>query len=214
MIDAKGLKNTALEEFADALAGSDPVPGGGGVSAYAAALGAALGSMVCSLTTGKKKYAETQGELDEIIPKLEAYRRRFIDGIKEDADSFLPLAKAYSLPEATPEEKAHKEEVMEELLLKAAETPLSLMCDISECLVLLERLAEIGSRLAMSDVGVGAAMCRAAMDSASLNVFINTKYMKNREKAASLNDEATELVSGAQVLSEDILKQVRGALEG
>ena len=214
MIDATGLKTTSLEDFADALAGPDPVPGGGGVSSYVAALGAALGSMVCALTTGKKKYAETQGELDEIIPKLEAYRRRFVDGIKEDAESFLPLAKAYSLPEATPEEKAHKEEVMEELLLKAAETPLSLMCDISECLVLLERLAEIGSRLAMSDVGVGAAMCRAAMDSASLNVFINTKYMKNREKAASLNDEATELVSGAQVLSEDILKQVRGALEG
>lgn len=214
MIDATGLKTTSLEDFADALAGSDPVPGGGGVSAYAAALGAALGSMVCALTTGKKKYAETQGELDGIIPKLEAFRKRFIDGIKEDAESFLPLAKAYSLPEATPEEKAHKEEVMEELLLKAAETPLSLMCDISECLVLLERLAEIGSRLAISDVGVGAAMCRAAMESASLNVFINTKYMKNREKAASLNDEATELVSGAQVLSEDILKQVRGALEG
>ena len=168
---------------------------------------------VVDSATSEKPLDYIQG-MRMIIPKLEAYRRRFIDGIKEDAESFLPLAKAYSLPEATPEEKAHKEEVMEELLLKAAETPLSLMCDISECLVLLERLAEIGSRLAISDVGVGAAMCRAAMDSASLNVFINTKYMKNREKAASLNDEATELVSGAQVLAEDILKQVRGALEG
>ena len=212
MTDTDSIKNLSLENFSTALAGSDPVPGGGGVSAYAAALGAALGSMVCVLTTGKKKYADTQEELDEIIPKLEKLRKRFLDGIREDAESFLPLAKAYSMPEDTPEEKVRKTEAMEELLLKAAETPLSLMCDISETLVLLERLAEIGSRLAISDVGVGAAMCRAAVESASLNVYINTKYMKDEKKAAELNDEANELVSTAQVLSEDIIKAVREVL--
>lgn len=212
MIDVENLDKLSLSDFAERLAGKDPVPGGGGVSAYAAALGAALGSMVCALTTGKKKYASTQDELEKIIEKLEKYRERFLHGIKEDAKSFLPLAKAYSLPEETDEERSHKVKVMEELLLEAARTPLSLMCDISETLVLLERLSEIGSRLALSDVGVGAAMCRAAMESASLNVFINTKYMKNRTKAEELNEEANELVSTAAVLSEDIIAGVREQL--
>ena len=212
MIEIEKMERTTLEDFIWALGSSDPVPGGGGVSAYVDALGAALGNMVCFLTTGKKKYAEYQTEIDEIIPKLNIYTERFLNGMKEDARCFLPLSKAYALPENTPEEKAHKEKVMEELLTSAAETPLSLMCNISETLVIIERLAEIGSRLAVSDVGVAASMCRAAMESASLNVFINTKYMKDREKAQSLNDEAMELVSAAATLSEDIMAQVREAL--
>ena len=209
MIEIEKMERTTLEDFIWELGSSEPVPGGGGASAYVAALGAALGNMVCFLTTGKKKYAEYQAEIEEIIPKLNVYIKRFMTGMKEDAHCFLPLSKAYSLPEDTPEEKAHKEAEMERLLLGAAEAPLRLMCDISEVLVIIERLADIGSRLALSDVGVAAAMCRAAMESASLNVYINTKYMKDRAKAQSLNDEASELVSMAVTLSEDILVQVR-----
>lgn len=214
MIDIENAENISLKEFAEALAGSDPVPGGGGVSAYAAALGAALGSMVCALTSGKRKYADTQEELEGIMEQLKRHRTKLLAGIKEDADSFLPLAKAYSLPETTPEEKKEKESIMEGLLLTAAETPLSLMRKIFDVLELLERLTAIGSRLAISDVGVGASMCRAAMESASLNVFINTKFMKDREKAVLLNDEAKELVSSACVQAEDIMADVREMLEG
>ena len=212
MIDIENTEKITIKEFADALASSDPVPGGGGVSAYVAALGAALGSMVGALTTGKKKYAETEEELQGLMERLEAYRAELFAGIKEDADCFLPLAKAYSLPESTPEEKEEKQRKMEGLLLEAARTPLALMRKISDVLSILERLSEIGSRLAISDVGVGASMCRAAMESASLNVFINTKFMQDRVVAEELNDEARELVSAAQVSAEDIMAGVMEAI--
>lgn len=206
------MKKMTVEEFAGILASSEPIPGGGGVSALVAALGAALGSMVCSLTTGKKKYEKTQPELDLIIPRLEEYRIKLLDGMKADAEVFLPLAEAYSLPKATEEESRHRDEVLEKLLLEAAKTPLILMDDIIRVMDLLEKLSRIGSRLAVSDVGVGISLCKAAVDSAALNVFINTKMMKDRKKAAQLNIEADELKEESSAICRWVMSEVISAV--
>ena len=206
------MKKMTVEEFAGILASSEPIPGGGGVSALVAALGAALGSMVCSLTTGKKKYEKTQPELDLIIPRLEEYRIKLLDGMKADAEVFLPLAEAYSWPKATEEESRHRDEVLEKLLLEAAKTPLILMDDIIRVMDLLEKLSRIGSRLAVSDVGVGISLCKAAVDSAALNVYINTKMMKDRKKAAQLNMEADELKEESSALCRWVMSEVISAV--
>ncbi len=202
------LKKMTIDEFNDALASSEPIPGGGGVSAMVAALGAALGSMVCSLTTGKKKYEKTQPELDRIIPKLDEYRNKLLEGMNEDAEVFLPLAEAYSLPQDTEEEKQRRDEVLEELLENAAKAPLRLMDEIIKVMVLLDRLSYIGSKLAISDVGVGISLCKAAVDSAALNVFINTKMMKNVQKASQLNKRADELIEESSDISGSVMSEV------
>lgn len=202
------LKKMTIDEFNDALASSEPIPGGGGVSAMVAALGAALGSMVCSLTTGKKKYEKTQPELDLIIPRLEKYRKELLEDMNEDARVFLPLAEAYSLPKDTEEEIRHRDEVLEDLLLAAAKAPLKLMDDIIKVMDLLERLSHIGSRLAVSDVGVGISLCKAAVDSAALNVFINTKMMKDSKRAAQLNVEADELKEESAAICRWVMSEV------
>ncbi len=206
------MNKMTVEEFAGILASSEPIPGGGGVSALVAALGAALGSMVCSLTTGKKKYEKTQPELDLIIPRLEEYRIKLLDGMKADAEVFLPLAEAYSLPKDTEEEGRHRDEVLEKLLLEAAKTPLILMDDIIMVMDLLEKLSHIGSRLAVSDVGVGISLCKAAVDSAALNVYINTKMMKDRKKAAQLNMEADELKEESSAICRWVMSEVISAV--
>ena len=107
-------------EFLDVLSSSAPVPGGGGASATVGAFAAALGMMVTNLTLGKKKYADVEEEILAIREKLEILRNKLIVLTDQDAESFAPLAKAYSLPKETDEEKAEKERVMEVVLYDAS----------------------------------------------------------------------------------------------
>jgi formiminotetrahydrofolate cyclodeaminase len=189
-------EQTTLTGFLDVLASAAPVPGGGGASAVAGALAASLGQMVANLTSGKKKYADVQPRIDQIIPELEALRAQLLDLVQADADAFEPLSRAYGLPRATEEERAHKAEVMEGALRVACEPPYQIMETICEAIDVLEELSVIGTRIAISDVGVGAAFCSAALKGASLNVFINAKSMTDREYA-------DELVARTQALLDD-----------
>ena len=189
-------EQTTLTGFLDVLASAAPVPGGGGASAVAGALAASLGQMVANLTSGKKKYADVQPRIDQIIPELEALRAQLLDLVQADADAFEPLSRAYGLPRATEEERAHKAEVMEGALRVACEPPYQIMETICKVVDLLEELGRIGTRIAISDVGVGAAFAGAALRGASLNVFINAKSMADR-------DFADELVSRTQALLDE-----------
>ena len=196
--------NTFLEE----LSSDKPVPGGGGVSAYAAALGMSLGNMVAHLTTGKKKYAEYQQEIEEIMEKAQQLTDELAACMDKDAEAFEPLSKAYGLPKTTKEECEKREVIMEECLLRAAEAPLALMDTIFQALQLLDRLYVIGSRLAISDVGVGVQMCKAALNGASLNVYCNTKLMKNHDKAVEMNEKTDALIKTGNQLADEIYEKV------
>lgn len=202
-----------MDEFLEVLGSAAPVPGGGGACGYVAAIGMALGCMVANLTTGKKKYAQYQDEIEESIKKAEALVKELADCMEKDAVSFEPLSKAYGLPKNTPEEVAYRDEVMEKALVVAAEAPINMMETILESLKLLDRLAVIGSRIALSDIGVGVKMCGAAMDGASLNVYINTGMMKDRQKAQELNMRADSMVAEAAKMAEAayayVLKEIR-----
>lgn len=201
-----------MKEFIDVLSSKAPVPGGGGACAYVAAAGMALGSMVANLTTGKKKYAEYQQEIDEILEKAAVISKELIEYMDKDAESFEPLSKAYGLPKETEEQAAHKEQVMEKALTEASLTPIALMEKIMEALRILDRLSVIGSRLAVSDVGAGVQLCRAALNGASLNVFINTKLMKNTEAAEELNVKTDELLIEGSELADRIYETVIDAI--
>ena len=202
-----------MKAFLDELSSSAPVPGGGGACGYVAAIGMSLGTMVANLTTGKKKYAEYQEEIEKMITDTAKLTDELAECMDKDAASFKPLADAYGLPKNTPEEIAHKEEVMEKALVVASEAPLAMMEKILEAMMLLDRLSVIGSRIALSDVGVGIKLCEAAMNGASLNVYINTGMMKDKSLADKLNSKADDLIkrSGelAQITYERVLKEIR-----
>ena len=195
------MTQQSMDTFLKTLSSSAPVPGGGGASAYVAAVGMSLGSMVANLTTGKKKYAEYQEEIEQIIEKAGKLTDELADYMQKDAVAFEPLSKAYGLPKDTEEEKTHREEVLEKCLVAASETPLELM-------KILERLSVIGSTLAISDVGVGIQMAKAALNGASLNVFINTKLMKNMVVADDMNMRADEMLVQGNELADSIYETV------
>lgn len=172
-------------EFIEKLSTKEPVPGGGGASALMGAVAAALCSMVANLTSGKKKYAEYQEDIERIIKDMGFEINVFLGLIEKDAEGFYPLSRAYSIPKDEP----GRDELLESALAVAAEAPFEILRECHKLLATLDELAIKGSRLALSDVGVAAAACRAAADGAVMNVYANTKLMKNREYADRLNEQ-------------------------
>ena len=201
-----------MDEFLNELSSKAAVPGGGGASGYAAALGMALGTMVANLTTGKKKYAEYQEEIEDIIDKSQILTGELAEFMDKDAESFEPLSKAYGLPKDTEEQIQEKDRIMEAALLDASKTPLELMEKIYESMLILQRLSVVGSSLAISDVGVGIQMAKAALNGASLNIFINTKLMKNTDVAKDFNAKADELLDKGNKLADDVYAEVVGRI--
>lgn len=187
------FKDKSCREFTEVLSGSDPVPGGGGASALAGAVGTALSRMVGSLTLGKKKYKDVEPEIRKAMDEAESLQNELLELIERDAEVFSPLAAAYKLPKETEEEIAHKNEVMEKCLLDACMVPLDIMSCCCQAIELAQFFAENGSRMAVSDAGASAAILRGALEAASMNVYINTKSMKNREKAEELEERCDRM---------------------
>lgn len=201
------------EDFVDILATKAPVPGGGGASALVGAIGTALGNMVGSLTVGKKKYADVEADIIALKEKADALQKDFLHLVEEDARVFEPLSKAYGMPKDTEEEKAEKARVMEIVLKDACSVPMEIMRKCCEAIDIIEEFAAKGSVIALSDAGVGAAFCKAALLGASLNVFINTKSMTNREYAESLNKEAEEMMAVYGTKADAVFEGVAGRLK-
>lgn len=189
-----------LVEFTTELASKAAVPGGGGASALVGAVGVALGNMVGELTVGKKKYADVEEDIKALMEKAEALRLKMLDLIEADAACFAPLAKAYGIPKEDP----NRDVIMEEALKTACSVPMDIMRTVCEAIALMEEFAKKGSALAISDAGCGAVCCKAALQGASLNVFINTKSMKDRETAAALEVEAQDLLDKFCPIADEI----------
>lgn len=202
------MTDSSCEDFVFALASSAPVPGGGGASALVGAIGMALGDMVGSLTLGKKKYADVQADIELLKQKASVIEQELLALIERDAEVFEPLSRAYGLPKETAEEQEHKAQVMEAALKEACLVPLSIMERCCEAIVLINEFAQKGTAIAISDAGCGAACCRAALTSASMNVFINTKAMKDRAYAEEINRKANALLEQYIPLSDTIAESV------
>ena len=202
------MREMNLNAFLEQLASAAPVPGGGGASALAGALGIALGNMVGSLTVVKKKYAAVEDEIRDLNEKAAALRGELLCLVEKDAEVFEPLSKAYGIPKDDP----GREEVMANVLKAAAEVPLAIMKKCCEALDLIAVYAEKGSVLAVSDAGCAASLCRAAMESAALNVYINTKSMADRSLADSMNQEVCAMLQEYGLKADDIYQSVSGRL--
>ena len=195
-------------EYLEVLSSKAPVPGGGGASALAGALGDALGQMVVNLTVGKNKYAEVEEEMQEYLERLKTMQQEFLHLSDRDAEVFAPLAECYRLSSATPEEKEHKETVMEEKLLDASLVPVEIMEKALELLEILDVLADKGSRMAVSDVGVAVQFTRTAL----LGAVMNTNSMKNREKSEEINQNAKRMIKIGTSQADEIYEKVLAQL--
>lgn len=196
-------------QFLSELSSNAPVPGGGGASAAVGAFAAALGMMVTNLTIGKKKYADYEEEVKTVRDRLEGLRDHLIDLVDGDAVAFEPLSKAYSIPKDDPE----RDTIMENALYEASVVPMSIMETVLAAAKELEVLVEKGSKLAVSDVGVGILFAQAAIEGASLNVYINTKSMKDRERAAALDAKADAIIAEGAALKARIYDGVLAAIK-
>ncbi len=192
-------------EFVEVLASSAPVPGGGGASALVGAVGTALGNMVGSLTVGKKKYAGVEEEIVALKAKCDALQKELLEQIAADAKGFEPLAKAYGIPKDDP----NRDQVLEEATITACRVPVRIMELCCEALEAIRVFAEKGSRLAVSDAGCGAVCVKAALQAASLNVFINTKTLKNREYAEELNKKCLDMLDKYGAMADEIFAAVK-----
>lgn len=180
-----------MKDFINSLASKEPTPGGGGGAAVVGTVAAALCSMVANLTSGKKKYEQYQDDIDRILVYLEEAIWEINSYIEKDADAFAPVAKAYKIPKDDPK----RAEIMEKALLAAAVVPMELAGKLYELIPVMEELEQKGSKLALSDVAVAAVACRAAMEGAVMNVYINTKSLTNPMISQGLNEKAMKLVA-------------------
>lgn len=202
----------SCEQFLAALASRDAVPGGGGGAALTAALGMALGNMVGNLTAGKRKYAAVEADIQRLNAQAALLRQELAALVQADAAAFEPLSRAYGLPKTTAEEKAHKAAVMEQALNAAVAVPLEILRKTGEALELIAEYAAKGSAIAISDAGVAAALCRGALQGAALNVYINTKAMADRDRAAAYNAQTQALVERYAPMAEEIYQSVSARL--
>jgi formiminotetrahydrofolate cyclodeaminase len=187
----KELASKSLEDFTDVLASKSPVPGGGGAAALVGALGVALCSMVGNYTTGKKTYAAVEDDVQRMLAEAKSVRLRLLELVREDAEAFFPLSKAYAIPRDNP----RRAKTLEEATKGACHAPLEMMRQICSAIELLEEMGQKGSRMLLSDVGCGALLCRAALEAASLNVLVNTKSLADRDFARAAEEEVDAMLA-------------------
>lgn len=204
------LTNLSCESFLAELSSKAPTPGGGGAAALVGAVGVALGNMVGSLTTGKKKYAAVEADIQALNARAEALRVRLTELVQADADAFAPLAEAYRLPKETPEQQAHKAAVLETSLNGACAVPMEIMSACCEGIALAEEYAAKGSVLARSDAGCAALFCKAALQAAGLSVSANTSLMADKVHAAALEEQSARMLAEFAPRADAVYEMLKG----
>ena len=161
-------------------------------------------------TVGRKKYAQYEADVKRMLEKGAAVQERLLDLVDKDAEAFEPLSKAYSIPKDDPKH----DETLEAATKFACEAPVEMMKACCEAIELLEEMLEKGSVTLVSDVGCGALCCAAALESASMNIFVNTKTLLDREAAAKLDDQADamlrEYMPRARKVADEVNRRLRG----
>lgn len=204
-MDKTGL---SCRDFVAEVASSAPAPGGGGAAALCAAIGAALAHMVGTYTVGKPRYAAVEEEVQAVMYRLEKLTEELQDQVEADEKGFMPLAKAYRIPKDDPE----RPRILEEATVTACAVPLRIMELAAAAVDCAGVMARKGSALAVSDAGCAASILKGAMDAAALNLFINTKSMKDRNRAEELNARCLALLEESGKKAEEIYEEVKAGL--
>lgn len=203
-------------DFIDDLASPSPAPGGGSAAAYSGALGAALVSMVAGLTVGKKKYADVEAEMQEILSLAKHLRSELMQLVEDDASAFEAVMGALKLPKENPEQQAARAAAIEMATFNAAHVPMHVAQNAVKVMALATRCAEIGNLNAISDAAAGAAMAKAALTAAGYNVRININSLADKSNGSQLLDELKNAEMQASILEQKLQKLLseRGGISG
>jgi formiminotetrahydrofolate cyclodeaminase len=204
------IKDTAIEPFLDQLASSAATPGGGSAAAIIGAMGAALVSMVCHLTIGKKKYAEVEGEMQDVLAKTEALRKKLTGMIQDDVKAFDAVMGAYGMPKETDADKQARDKAIQVALKLATDVPLACAYAAREVIDLAAIASDKGNLNVISDAGVGVLAGYAALRSAALNVFTNARMITDKTFAEAKLQELNRLLAGAEAATEKAYGVVKG----
>ncbi len=205
------LTKKTLADFIDELASSSPAPGGGSVAALAGALGAALTSMVCNLTIGKKKYVQVEQQLTAVLKKSESLRGSLTALIDEDTTAFNEVMDAFGLPKGTEPEQAARAEAIQRATKKATLIPLRVMQLCEETLALTKIVAEKGNSNSISDAGVASLMCHSACLGARLNVQINLTSLRDTAFIQQTQAQVDEISRRVDEANREILIRVQSS---
>lgn len=206
------LMDMSCTQFSDETASESPAPGGGTISAYTAALGVSLATMVANLSAGKRGWEEKWENFSNWAEKGQHLRQRLIFLADEDTRSFNAIMNAFQLPNETPEDKVIRSEAVESSSVYATRVPLEVMKTTVQSIPLIKEMVTTGNPNSITDAGVGALCARAAIEGAYMNVRINAKGLKNRQIADELVHEATQLSQSAANDIEEILQFVETKL--
>ena len=206
------IKDNSVQQFLDELASRQATPGGGSAAAVMGAQSAALTSMVCNLTIGKPKYAEVEEEMQALLLRSEALRKKLTGMIKADVDVFDKLMACYGLAKDTDEEKAERSAQIQSVLKQATIVPLECAQACAEVIELSRIAADKGNTGVISDAGVAVMAGYAALKSAALNVYINAGSIKDKEFANLKLAELEQILNGAEVATEEIYQIVKAKL--
>jgi formiminotetrahydrofolate cyclodeaminase len=203
-----------MKVYVDDLAAHKDAPGGGSACGLTGSMAAALGTMVCHFTIGKKKYAEVEDRIKAMQQDFEAFRAKFTGLMQEDVDIFhSKMGTAFSLPKDTDEQKQARKAAIQEACKAASEPPMEMMRLSYRLMKLLDELAEKGSQQLVSDVGVAAALANGAFEGASYNVLINLKYLDDIEFIKKVQTELLSMIEEYACLSACVIEKVREKIQ-
>lgn len=206
--NTKKLVNMTCSAFAEETASESPAPGGGSISAYMGALGAALGTMVANLSSHKAGWDERWEEFSDYAERGQALMAELLHLVDEDTEAFNRIMAVFAMPKATDEEKAARSAALQSATLYATQVPLKTMKAALRVFEIVKAMAEIGNPNSVSDAGVGALAARSAVLGAQLNVKINAAGLKDRATAEALTAEAEQIAAEAIALEAEVLKIV------
>lgn len=209
----KRLVDMTVTGFADETSSESPAPGGGSISAYMGALGAALGTMVANLSAHKAGWDDRWEEFSEYAVKGRETMTALMALVDEDTEAFNRIMAVFAMPKGTPEEKAARSAALQEATLYATEVPLRTMRESVKVFDLAEAMARQGNPASVSDAGVGALAARAAVLGAYLNVRINAAGLKDREQADKLLKEAADIAATAIRRETEVLQVVNSIID-
>lgn len=206
------LATNSVQEFLNEVASNSPAPGGGSVSALAAALGTALTSMVCQLTIGKKKYDDVMEEMIKHLGESESFRAKLTDLIDQDTEAFNGVMKAFGMPKDTEQQKAARSAAIQQATRESTLVPLEVMRICERALVLARAAAEQGNVNSISDAGVASHLLHAACSGAALNIKINLATLQDERFVQETTEELNRILATADKQWKDTIHHVEDAL--
>jgi len=203
-----------IEQYLNDAASSKPAPGGGSVSALAGALGTAMGSMAANFTVGKKKFADVEPRVKELLASLAKEQAALLQLMDEDVTAYSTVSKAYGMSRETDDQKKERRAAIQKALVVAMDVPLRIIRSCSSVFAVLSELVDIANPNLISDVGVSAILAQAALEGGKLNVEINIASLKDQDLVSITRTEIDTASSDAARQHDEILQKVRAAVNG